>query len=121
MELGFLDLLKKQYSDLTPILLDRFDYNDATEIFTLRTNAKFKTHIDVRLRISYYLTSFLRRMAMQNKTATFDDIILAILPLLKNGVTPENQTILKVLEDIGEHVGDNCWRLKTSGQQRLFV
>jgi len=35
LELGFLDLLKKEYSDLTPILLSSFDYDAATELFTL--------------------------------------------------------------------------------------
>ena len=43
-----------------------------------------------------------------------------ILPLLKNGTTPENQTILTVLEDIAERVGDNSWRLKREGQLSLF-
>jgi 16S rRNA G966 N2-methylase RsmD len=121
LELGFLDLLKKQYSDLTPILLEKFDYNEKTEIFSLRKDTKFRTHVDVKLRIRYFLTSFLKRMELQNKTATFDEIIFNILPLLKNGTTPENQTISKVLEDIGEHIGDNMWRLRKGGQQRLFT
>lgn len=121
LELGFLDLLKKQYSDLTPILLDRFDYNETTEIFSLRKDTKFKTHVDVKLRVRYFLISYLRRMELQNITPTFDDIILNILPLLKNGTTPENQTISKVLNDIGEHIGDNFWRLKKGGQQKLFL
>ncbi len=121
LELGFLDLLKKEYSDLTPILLDRFDYNEKTEIFSLRKDTRFRTHVDVGLRVSYFLTSYLRRMELQNKTPTFEEIIFNILPLLKNGITPENQTISKVLNDIGEHIGDNMWRLKKEGQQRLFV
>ncbi|MBC7614480.1 MAG: type I restriction enzyme HsdR N-terminal domain-containing protein [Pedobacter sp.] len=121
LELGFLDLLKKQYSDLTPILLDRFDYSDETEIFSLRKDTKFKTHVDIQLRVRYYLISYLRRMERENTNPTFDEIIMNILPLLKNGTTPEKQTILKVLEDIGEHVGNNLWHLKKSGQGRLFV
>jgi hypothetical protein len=36
LELGFLDLLKKEYSDLTPILLSSFDYDAATELFAIR-------------------------------------------------------------------------------------
>ncbi len=121
LELGFLDLLKKEYSDLTPILIDKFDYNEMTEIFSIRKDTKFRTHVDVHLRVRYFLFSYLRRMERENKNPTFDDIVMNILPLLKNGVTPENQTILKVLEDIGEHIGNECWRLKTSGQGKLFV
>ncbi|WP_017292689.1 DNA methyltransferase [Geminocystis herdmanii] len=120
LELGFLDLLKKEYSDLTPILLDNFDYDENSELFTIKKDTKFKSHIDVKLRIKYYLISYLRRMERENKTSTFDEIVLNILPLLKNGTTPENQTILTVLEDIAERVGENHWKLKGEGQLSLF-
>ncbi|MFN4086867.1 MAG: DNA methyltransferase [Spirosomataceae bacterium] len=120
LELGFLDLLKKEYTDLTPILLDKFDYDETTEQFSIRKNTKFSTHIDVRLRIKYYLISYLRRMERENKSPHFDEIVLAILPLLKNGTTPESQTILNVLEDIAERVGQDSWRLKKEGQTTLF-
>lgn len=112
LELGFLDLLKKEYTDLTPLLLDRFDYSPKTQKYNIRENAKFQTHVPLQLRIRYYLISFLRRMERENREPAFDEIILYILPLLKNGITPEHQTILGVLEDIGERVGDNSWRLK---------
>jgi len=120
LELGFLDLLKKQYSDLTPILRDNFDYNEESEVFTLRKDTKFKTHLDVQLRIKYYLISYLRRMERENKNPHFDEIILYILPLLKNGITPEKQTILKVLEDIAEHIGKDSWQLKKNSELNLF-
>lgn len=117
LELGFLDLLKKEYTDLTPILMNNFDYDEKSETFYIRKNTKFTTHIDVKLRIRYYLTSFLRRMERENKRVTFDDIILEVIPLLKNGTTPENQTILSVLEDIGQRSGDNYWTLKSKDIQ----
>ena len=120
LELGFLDLMKKEYSDLTPILMSTFDYDEEKDRFTIRKDTKFKTHIDVRLRIKYYLISYLRRMNMEKKTPSFDDIILYILPLLKNGSTPEHQTILSVLEDITERVGHDSWRLKGEAQADLF-
>ena len=121
LELGFLDLLKKEYTDLTPILMNNFDYDEKTETFYIRKNTKFTTHIDVKLRIKYFLTSFLRRMERENKPVTFDEIILEVIPLLKNGTTPENQTVLSVLEDIGQRSGDNYWTLKkNSTQLELF-
>ncbi|NCU33652.1 MAG: DNA methylase, partial [Candidatus Moranbacteria bacterium] len=89
LELGFLDLLKKEYTDLTPILLDKFDYDETTEQFTIRKNTQFATQIDIRLRIKYYLISYLRRMERENRSSHFDELILDILPLLKNGTTPE--------------------------------
>jgi hypothetical protein len=123
LELGFLDLLKKEYSDLTALLLQNFDYNEETEQFTIKTNAKFKTTLDVRLRIRYYLLSYLRRMEKEKRNPSFDDIVLYILPLLKNGITPEHQTILNVLEDIGEQIGKDCWCLKGTlpGSQGMLL
>jgi len=117
LELGFLDLLKKEYTDLTPLLMNNFDYDENTETFFIRKENRFTTHIDVRLRIKYFLISFLRRMERENKPVTFDDIILEVIPLLRNGTTPENQTVLSVLEDIGQRSGDNYWTLKKSGPQ----
>jgi DNA modification methylase len=112
LELGFLDLLKKEYSDLTPILTNSFEYDTKTEKYSIKKDAKFQTRIDVKLRIKYYLISYLRRMERENKKPSFDEIVMNIMPLLKNGVTPEEQTILAVLEDIGEKIGENTWRLK---------
>ncbi|MDD5571847.1 MAG: type I restriction enzyme HsdR N-terminal domain-containing protein [Bacteroidales bacterium] len=120
LELGFLDLLKKEYSDLTPILMDNFDYDEKTEIFSIHKDRKFQSHLDVKLRIRYYLISFLTRMEREGKNPTFDEIVFNILQLLKNGITPENQTILKILNDIGEHIGQDRWRLIIGGQQALF-
>ncbi|MDR0410370.1 MAG: type I restriction enzyme HsdR N-terminal domain-containing protein [Treponema sp.] len=107
LENGFLHLLKKHYSDLTPILLDRFDYSPDTERFNIKKNKSFTTHVDEKLRIKYFLTSFL----FANGTTGFDEIVYEIMPLLKNGRTPKNQTILSVLEDIGVKT-DSGWKLK---------
>lgn len=120
LELGFLDLLKKEYTDLTPLLIENFDYHEDKEIFTLRIDTKFKTHIDEKLRIRYYLLSYLRRMEREGKYQHFDNIVWSIIPLLKNGSTPEKQTILNVLEDIAEHVGEDRWKLKAEDQYTLF-
>ncbi|MCX6220640.1 MAG: DNA methyltransferase [Bacteroidia bacterium] len=122
LELGFLDLLKKEYTDLTPLLMSAFDYDETTDKFTIKTDTKFQTHIDVRLRIRYYLLSYLTRKGREGNNPHFDEIILAILPLLKNGITPEHQTILSVLEDIAQHVADDCWKLKKAdGQLKLKI
>jgi hypothetical protein len=56
-----------------------------------------------------------------NRNPTFDEIILNIMPLLKNGITPERQTILNVLQHVAEHVGADRWRLRKGGQQELLV
>ena len=100
-------------------MLENFDYNDKTQIYTIRPNTKFTTHIDIKLRIKYYIISYLRRMENEKRQASFDEIVLNILPLLKNGTTPENQTILSVLEDIAYHTGKNGWTLRKDAQLTL--
>ena len=120
LELGFLDLLKKEYSDLTPLLTETFDYEEQTQKFYIKEDQKFRTHVDVRLRIHYYILSLLRRTELTKQYLTFDDIVLHIMPLLRNGTTPEKQTILSVLENIGERTGTDKWKLRTKGQTTLF-
>jgi hypothetical protein len=58
-------------------------------------------------------------MEREGHNPSFNDIVFAILPLLKNGVTPEHQTILNVLENIAEPVGTDSWKLKKQGQKEL--
>ena len=116
LELGFLDILSKEYKDLTEILMNHFDFEEETKKFFIRKNQKFKTKIPVAVRIRYFLISYLRRKELEGESPHFDDIILDIMPLLKNGDTPKNQTILKVLEEIAVRVGNDRWKLKQSGQ-----
>lgn len=120
LELGFLDILSKEYKDLTPILNDNFDYHKETDTFHIVENKKFKTNIPLDLRIRYFLLSYLRRKENKKEFPTTDELILDIMPLLKNGITPENQTILKVLKKIADHIGNNRWKIKKDGQQTLF-
>lgn len=116
LEFGFLDILSSQYKDLTPILTKNFDYNEEDQKFHLNKEQKFKTQLDVNLRIKYYLLAFLRRCERNKITPTTDEIILHIMPLLKNGITPENQTILNVLKRVANQVEKNKWIIKESGQ-----
>ena len=120
LEMGFLDLLSEKYQDFTPFLVANFDYDEKTQKYHLKKNTKFRARIDIQLRVRYFLIAYLRRMEHENHCPNFDEIVLHIMPLLKNGVTPEHQTILSVLESIAERVDDGCYRLAKSGQQTLF-
>lgn len=121
LELGFLDLLAREYSDLTPILMNNFDYSNETELFTMRKGAKFAMHIPLELRTRYYVINFLRQVKNEEKIATFDEIILNVMPSLKNGVTPERQTVLDVLATVAEPIGENSWRLLPDDQQNMTI
>jgi len=111
LELRFLDLMKKESIDLSKILTEKFDYDAKTELYQIRKDSKITFTVPVENRIKYYLVSFLGRMEREEKTVTFDDIVLYVMPLLRNGTTPEGQTILNVLESIAVKVGKDGWKL----------
>ena len=119
IELGFLDLLSKKYDDLSPILDSYFDMDSDTKKYHLPQNKKFRSSIDVDLRIKYFLLSYLQRMHQQGIDPDFDEIVLRIMPLLKNGVTPEYQTILNVLREVAYETEEGKWRAKSAGQMRM--
>lgn len=121
LEFGFLDILSREYKDLTPILMNEFDYDQQTKKFYIRQNQKFKTKIPLDMRIRYFLLSYMKRKELAKEYPTTDDIILDIMPLLRNGVTPENQTILIVLKSIADEYEDNKWKLKQDGQLKLQI
>ena len=121
MEFGFLHILSKEYKDLTPILMNEYDYDEESEKFHIRKNMKFKTKIPLDMRIRYFLLSYLKRKETQGESPTTDDIILDIMPLLKNGLTPESQTILIVLNSIAEEFEKDKWRLRQDGQTKMII
>lgn len=120
MELNILDLVAKKYKDLTPFLASNFDFDSETKKYNLKSQEKFRAHIPVEVRIKYYLVSMMRRLEREGKFSHIDDIYLEIMPLLKNGKTPERQTILGVLETIAVQTGEDQWKLNESGQGELF-
>lgn len=121
LQFGFLHTLSKEYKDLTPILMAEFDYDQQTEKFYIRRNQKFKTKISLDMRIRYFLISYLKEKEIRKEYPSTDDIILDIMPLLKNGVTPQKQTILVVLQKIAQKINDDNWQLKQEmGQLSLF-
>jgi DNA modification methylase len=118
MELDFLHELVKEPHNIPGLLRDNFDYNEEKKVYQVRKNTKFKTQIPVKARIKYYLLSYMRQMQRQNVVPNLDDIILNIMPLLKNGTTPEHQTIIGVLENMAERYGEG-WRLIEDQQLKL--
>jgi 16S rRNA G966 N2-methylase RsmD len=120
LELGFLDVLAKEYADLSPLLAEWFDYDDRTRKYNIREDRRFKSHIPLQLRVRYFIVSYLKRLEYRNEYPTFDDVVLNIMPLLKNGITPERQTIQNVLERVAERAGKDRWRLARAGQGDLF-
>ena len=119
IELGFLDLLSRKYDDLSPLLEAYFDLDDETQKYHLPQNKKFKSAIPVDLRLRYFLLSYLKRQHQNGINPEFSHIVQAIMPLLKNGITPKDQTILNVLRVWAWETPTGHWRLKDDGQMRM--
>ena len=119
IELGFLDLLSKKYDDLSPLLDAYFDLDGETQKYHLPANKKFKSAIPVALRLRYFLLSYLKRKRQQKFDPDFSEIVQNIMPMLKNGITPEEQTILNVLKDLAWKMPSGRWRLRDSDQPRF--
>lgn len=119
IELGFLDLLSKKYDDLSPLLEAYFSLDLETQKYHLPHNKKFKSAIPVDLRLRYFLLSYLKRQHQNGIDPEFSDIVQSIMPLLRNGITPEDQTILNILNVWARKTPSGRWRLRDEGQIRM--
>ena len=111
IEYGFIYKLRQEYDDLTPILISNFDYNPNTQRYYMRKDTRFTTHIELDIRIKYYMYNFLQQKEKEGINPTLEEIVFYIMPLLKNGKTPNKQTILNVLESIATPVEKDGWKL----------
>ena len=121
MEMGFLHELSKESQNIPELLRENFDFNEKKQVYQLRKNVKFKTQIPLSVRIKYYLVSYMRQMQHKNVMPRFDDIVLNVMPLLKNGITPKHQSILGVLRKVARPLGDGRWQLEEAKQLELSL
>ncbi len=113
LELGFLHELGRMFADLTPVINENFDYDEISKKYHIKKGEKFKSHkIDERVRARYFVLSFLRGAQRQNKSVSFDDICLEVIPLLKNGKMPDESLIRDILDEIAVRTQAGQWRLK---------
>lgn len=121
LELGFLDLLRREYKDLTALLRESYDFDRSTQRFRIRPDSSLSTRIGQDERIHYYLISYLRRAARQHKDPDLDEIVPAIMQALGTDKS-SNEKILKALNAVAVRVNEGGgWRLKDTGQGSLFV
>ena len=57
LELGFLHVSVNSKQYISPILMENFKYDDSTKKYHIIPDSKFKSLIDVNLRVRYYLLS----------------------------------------------------------------
>lgn len=73
-----------------------------------------------KIPLELYVVSYMNKCAKEGIKAIFDEICLEVIPLLKNGVTPDDRFIKEILEEVAtlnKKTGE--WKLKTD-DPKLF-
>ncbi len=120
LEQGFLHVLSKELGDVTPFVQSNFAFDPSRQVYVVQSSRKLGSHIDLRVRAEYYVVSYLREQERAGRDPTLDDVVLSVLPLLKNGITPDKQTITAILEKVAVHVGIGQYRLRPETGQIIF-
>ncbi|MEG3436182.1 hypothetical protein V0288_03545 [Pannus brasiliensis CCIBt3594] len=111
LENGLLTQVTKQMNDITPLLKEEFNFSELDNLWRIRPNTKIGCFIPLEDRIRFYLLDFLTARERQGKLTTFDEIIFAVMPNLINGTTPDNQSILTILEQLAYSPDGRHWQL----------
>jgi len=117
LENGLLGEVSSKIGDITPILAQEFDYDEAAKIWTARAGRKLGCHIPLESRIRFYVKDFLNQMDRLGKQTTIDDLTFNVLPKLKNGTQPTEQTLLNEIRKIATPVDGKYWALWDNPQQ----
>jgi len=117
LENGLLGEVSSKIGDITPILLQEFDYDAEEKTWHVKPGRKLGCHIPLEHRIRFYVTDFLNHAARLGKPATIDDIVLNVLPKLKNGIQPTKQLIVDEIRKIASPVEGKYWALWDNPQQ----
>lgn len=120
LENGLLGEVSSKIGDITPILHQEFDYDAENKTWHVKPGRKLGCHIPLDYRIRFYVTDFLNHAARLGQPATIDNIVLNVLPKLKNGIQPTKQLIIGEMRKIASPVEGRYWALWDNPQQ-LFA
>jgi hypothetical protein len=116
LENGLLGEVSSKVGDVTPILTQEFSYDAENKCWHVKPGRKLGCHIPLNDRIRFYVTDFLNHAVRIGKRATIDDIVLNVLPKLKNGVQPQKQRIIEEIRKIASPVEGKFWMLRDEPQ-----
>jgi DNA modification methylase len=111
LENGLLGEVSSKIGDVTPILQQEFDYDAANKTWHVKPGRRLGCHVPLERRIRFYVVDFLNHRERIGKPATIDDIVLNVLPKLKNGSQPRKQKIVEEIKKIASPVEGKYWVL----------
>ena len=118
IEFGYLDWLHRNEETLLDVINQGYEFNSETKKYNLKPSQTFKTHIPTESRVRYFIVNCLIKHHRNHQFPTFEMIVGEVMPYLKNGITPTDQTVLKVLEEVADPNGRDGWQIK--GDNRLI-
>lgn len=104
LENGLLGKVSSEVGDISPVLNEAFAYDKESKRFTVRPGSKVGCHIPMNQRIRFYVTDYLNQADRLGQLSTIDDIVLNVLPKLKNGEQPRKQRIMDEIKKIARPV-----------------
>lgn len=116
LENGLLGEVSSKIGDITPILNQEFSYDAENKTWLVRPGRKLGCHIPLEHRIRFYVTDYLNHAARLGKHATIDDIVLTVLPKLKNGEQPRKQKIMEEIRKFAAPVEGKYWVIRENPQ-----
>ncbi len=117
LENGLLGDVSGKIGDITPILSQEFIYDPSGETWHVKPGRKLGSHIPLERRIRFYVTDFLNQCARLGSNATIDEIVMTVLPKLKNGTQPTKQRILDEVRKIADPYAGKFWVLRVEKQR----
>ncbi|MGC1685486.1 MAG: DNA methyltransferase [Candidatus Acidiferrales bacterium] len=116
LENGLLGEVSSKIGDITPILNQEYSYDSENKTWHIKPGRKLGCHIPLEHRIRFYVTDYLNHVARLGKHATIDDIVLTVLPKLKNGEQPRKQKIVEEMRKFAAPVDGKYWVLREAPQ-----
>jgi len=117
LENGLLGTVRKDISDITPLLSEIFDFETTDNKWYIRKDSKIGSFIPLKDRIRFYIIDLLKYKERLREPVNTDEVILSVMPKLINGDQPANQDILKELDRVAYSEDGVHWALKRENEQ----
>lgn len=120
MNEGFLDEFL-EIKDMKYFVLQHFDYDEVSKKY--HCSSALEPKIPLEMKAKYFLINYFNKCKKENRAVFFSDICFEVIPKLTNGVTPSDDFIRDMLEEIAKVVDEKTgeWKLKSEKPKQLTL
>ncbi len=117
MNNGYLHLISGKFETFIPAINERFEKDTEGKYHLQKDYALTNYGIPLEKRVEYITEAILKKAEAENgKSVGFDDIVLQVMPLSKNGIQANKKMVKDVLEEIA--LCDFKAGMEAKGQKR---